>query len=57
MYYLRSKNSASAGKFSIDVELEQKIRSKQEAGKKLTKKEETLLCSIDNKEECMMCTS
>lgn len=57
MYYLRSKNSASAGKFSIDADLEKKIRSKQEAGKKLTKKEETLLCSIDNKEDCMMCTS
>lgn len=57
MYYLRSKNSASAGKFSIDVELEQKIRAKQEAGKKLTKKEEKMMCSIDNKEECMMCTS
>jgi ribonucleoside-diphosphate reductase alpha chain len=57
MYYLRSKNSASAGKFSIDVNIEKKIRAKQEAGKKLTKNEEKLLCSIDNKEECMMCTS
>lgn len=57
MYYLRSKGSASAGKFSIDANLEKKIRSKQEAGKKLTKNEEKLLCSIDNKEACLMCSS
>jgi len=57
MYYLRSKNSASAGKFSVDPNIEKKIRAKQEAGKKLTKNEEKMLCSIDNKDECMMCSS
>jgi ribonucleoside-diphosphate reductase alpha chain len=57
MYYLRSRNSASAGKFSIDANLEKQIREKQEAGKQLTQKEEQLICSIDNKEECMMCSS
>lgn len=57
MYYLRSKNSASAGKFSIDASLEKQIREKQEAGQQLTQKEEQLICSIDNKEECMMCSS
>jgi ribonucleoside-diphosphate reductase alpha chain len=56
MYYLRSKSSASAGKFSIDVNLEKEIRAKQEAGN-ITKEEETLLCSIDNKDDCMMCSS
>jgi len=57
MYYLRSKSSASAGKFSIDAKLEKEIREKKDIGKELTKQEETLLCSIDNKEECMMCSS
>ncbi|NBP01628.1 MAG: ribonucleoside-diphosphate reductase subunit alpha [Proteobacteria bacterium] len=57
MYYLRSRASASAGKFSIDANLEKKIRAKQELGKKLTKNEEKMLCSIDNREACEMCTS
>ena len=57
MYYLRSKSSASAGKFSIDANLEKQIRDKQNAGKELNKQEEILLCSIDNKDECMMCSS
>jgi ribonucleoside-diphosphate reductase alpha chain len=57
IYYLRSKSSASAGKFSIDAKLEKEIRQKKEKGKELSKNEEILLCSIDNKEECMMCTS
>lgn len=57
MYYLRSKASASAGKFSIDADKEKKVREKQQGGKKLTKAEEKLLCSIDNKDECLMCSS
>jgi ribonucleoside-diphosphate reductase alpha subunit len=57
MYYLRSKSSSSAGKFSLDANLEKKIRDKKENGKKLTKTEEKLLCSIENKEECMACSS
>lgn len=57
MYYLRSKNSASAGKFSVDPNIEKKIRAKQEAGKKLTKNEEKMLCTIDNREACEMCSS
>jgi ribonucleoside-diphosphate reductase alpha subunit len=57
MYYLRSKSSANAGKFSIDANLEKKIRDKQEKGKRLTKEEEKLICSIENKDECMACSS
>jgi ribonucleoside-diphosphate reductase alpha chain len=48
MYYLRSKSSASAGKFSIDANLEKTLRETNAA---------KLQCSIDNKEECMMCSS
>ena len=57
MYYLRSKGSASAGKFSVDANMEKAIREKREKGEQLEKSEEKLLCSIDNKEECMMCSS
>ena len=59
IYYLRSKASSSASKFTIDPNMEKKIKDKQKKGKSLTKKEEeaVLMCSIENKEACMMCTS
>lgn len=61
MYYLRSKSSSSAAKFTIDPALEKKIKEKQKKGKSLTKKEtqaaEILACSIENKEACDLCTS
>jgi ribonucleoside-diphosphate reductase alpha chain len=59
IYYLRSKASSSASKFTIDPNMEKKIKEKQKKGKSLTKKEEevVLMCSIENKEDCMMCTS
>jgi ribonucleoside-diphosphate reductase subunit M1 len=59
IYYLRSKNSSGASKFTIDPSLEKKIKEKQKKGKSLTKKETeaVLMCSIDNKEECTMCSS
>ena len=42
MYYLRSKSSASAGKFSIDPELEKRIKEKQKKEKLLKKKKKKL---------------
>ena len=59
MYYLRSKSSASAGKFSIDPELEKRIREKQQKGENLAKEEEeaVLACSLANREACEMCSS
>jgi ribonucleoside-diphosphate reductase alpha chain len=59
MYYLRSKSSASAGKFSIDPELEKRIKEKQKKGEQLQKEEEeiVLACSRENPEACMMCSS
>ena len=56
MYYLRSKASASAGKFSVDVSIEKELREKKASGKPLDKDEEKLLCSIDNPEACLMCS-
>jgi len=59
IYYLRSKASSGASKFTIDPNMEKKIKEKQKKGKSLTKQEEEaiLMCSIENKEACMMCTS
>jgi len=59
MYYLRSKASASAGKFSIDPELEKRIKEKQQKGETLEKEEEevVLACSRENPEDCAMCSS
>ena len=59
MYYLRSKSSASAGKFSIDPELEKRIKEKQKKGEELEKEEQevVLACSRENPEACMMCSS
>jgi ribonucleoside-diphosphate reductase alpha chain len=56
-YYLRSKAIASAGKFSVDVNLEKQIRKKKQKGEELKKEEEVLLCSLDNPESCEMCSS
>jgi ribonucleoside-diphosphate reductase alpha chain len=58
MYYLRTK-SATAGKFTIDPKMEQKIREKRKKGKSLSKKESeaVLMCSIENKEACDLCSS
>jgi len=59
MYYLRSKSSYSAGKFSIDPELEKRIREKRERGEELKQEEQeaVLMCSRENPEACMLCTS
>jgi len=59
MYYLRSKSSYAAGKFSIDPNLEKSIREKQERGETLQKEEEeaVLMCSRENPEACMLCSS
>ena len=59
MYYLRSKSSYQAGKFSIDADLEKSIREKKERGEALKKEEEEaiLACSRENPESCTMCSS
>ena len=59
MYYLRSKSSYAAGKFSIDANLERTIRDKRERGEELKQEEEeaVLMCSRENPEACMLCSS
>ncbi len=51
MYYLRSKSSVSAAKFSVDAVKEKEF--KEQADESAA----ALQCSIDNKEDCMMCSS
>ena len=48
IYYLRTKGASDAGKFSVDPELEKKLKENEQA---------KLICSLQNKEECMMCSS
>lgn len=50
IYYLRTNTDIDAGKFSIDPELEKQLRENKEQLEKLT-------CSINNKEDCLMCSS
>jgi ribonucleoside-diphosphate reductase alpha chain len=61
IYYLRSKPQASAGKFSIDANLEKKTKEnkkgKKSSEKKEPTKEEILACSIENREACDLCSS
>jgi ribonucleoside-diphosphate reductase alpha chain len=57
MYYLRSKGSASAGKFSIDPALEMKLREIKESEELTNEQKEQLVCSLENREACEMCSS
>jgi ribonucleoside-diphosphate reductase alpha chain len=57
LYYLRSRAQTMAAKFTIDPNLEKKIKEKQAKNKPLTKKEQevVLACSIENPGSCQMC--
>lgn len=50
MYYLRSQSSVQAADFGVDATLEKNLREKN-------LEEEILACSIDNREDCEMCSS
>lgn len=53
MYYLRSKSAANSAKFSI----EPKKKTRKSVKKQAPSAEEVLMCSIENKEACDLCTS
>lgn len=61
MYYLRSKSAANSAKFSIDPTIKTKDtkdkKTKKSAKKQEPSAEEILMCSIENKEACDLCTS
>ena len=70
IYYLRSKAQASAAKFSIDANLEKKVKEQQtdhdaqvpyrlasETVEVQATAEEILACSLENREACELCSS
>jgi ribonucleotide reductase alpha subunit len=73
IYYLRSRSSASAGKFTIDANLEKKMKENKKGRKSPKSKQEDpqsatqeaikeaeaaiLACSIENRENCELCSS
>lgn len=64
MYYLRTKPAASAIQFTVDkTKLTQtpKVKSEQETTKSAENKQEqniaAMVCSLQNKDECLMCGS
>lgn len=56
MYYLRSKSAANSAKFSIEPKVKDK-KTRKSAKKQAPSAEEVLMCSIENKEACDLCTS
>ena len=67
MYYLRTRPAANAIQFTVDTKAVNEARSKQQQqntaenkenvrGKK-EEEEEAMLCSLNNREACLMCSS
>ena len=56
MYYLRSKSSSGAAKFSVDATLEMKSKDNTGEKKKEYTEEEKLVCSLANPEACEACS-
>lgn len=58
MYYLRTRPAADAIKFTIDPELLKQVNatSKEQANNEKIMTPEQLVCSLENKEGCMMCS-
>jgi ribonucleoside-diphosphate reductase subunit M1 len=54
MYYLRSRAAADAIKFTVDSKV---VEESETVVKDVDVKMAAMVCSIDNKEECMSCGS
>ena len=68
MYYLRTRPAANAIQFTVDTKAVKEARSKQQQqntaenkenvrGKQQEEEEEAMLCSLNNREACLMCSS
>lgn len=57
IYYLRSKSKANSAKFSIDSKLVKKGKKSAKKQEITPTQEEILMCSIENREACDLCTS
>ena len=60
MYYLRTRPAANAIQFTVDKSrlLQQSQKSANEADNEVKKQTEAMLmCSLQNRESCVMCSS
>ena len=58
MYYLRTKAAASAIKFTVDkTKLQSQARNKQAENSEAEANKAALICSLENKDDCLMCGS
>lgn len=57
MYYLRTKPAANAIQFTVDKLALTGIATKQQENGVINKQKEAMICSLQNKDACMMCSS
>ena len=62
MYYLRTKPAAQAIQFTVDkTKIAQMNKAKEDGAKSSENKQEenmsAMVCSLQNKDECLMCGS
>ena len=60
MYYLRTKPAAQAIQFTVDKKKLQQSSTNKGSGQPSTKQEENeaaMVCSLKNKDDCLMCGS
>ncbi len=53
MYYLRTRPAADAIKFTVDQET---LREEDALEEEVEKKLSAMVCSLENKDECLMCS-
>lgn len=59
MYYLRTRPAANAIQFTVDQKVVQKVRDEKDAAKQENneQQEQSMACSLQNKEACLMCSA
>lgn len=57
MYYLRTKAAADAIQFTVDQEALQKVERKKIIDEKAKKNMEAMVCSLENRDDCLACGS
>ncbi len=57
MYYLRTRPAANAIQFTVDQKVVQKVRDAATSKQDSKYQEQAMVCSIENKEACIMCSA
>uniref|UniRef100_A0A6A7GA80 Ribonucleoside-diphosphate reductase n=4 Tax=Hirondellea gigas TaxID=1518452 RepID=A0A6A7GA80_9CRUS len=57
MYYLRTKAAADAIQFTVDQEALEKVERQKIIDEKAQKNMEAMVCSLENRDECLACGS